>query len=165
MPSIKLGLVIIASLIICSLALYALHLHKQIKNKQQAAQLEEDEKRQLAQANLDKRNNNIIADIRFIAQSLISEQCEVTEAVLRIHHLADALDSDIMQQQQFTTLHQHFNACKTMAIKDSYKELSKKQRFQQDQQRFRLEQENSDQVLAEAQLIIQYSFDNLKNLH
>ena len=70
-----------------------------------------------------------------------------------------------MQLQQFTTLHQHFNACKTMAIKDSYKELSKKQRFQQDQQRFRLEQENSEQVLAEAQLIIQYSFDNLKNLH
>jgi len=165
MPSIKLGLVIIASLIICSLALYALYLHMQIKSEQQATQLKDDEERLLAQKNLDKRNNNIIADIRFIAQSLISEQCEVTEAVLRIHHLADALDSDIMQQQQFTTLHQHFNACKTMAIKDSYKELSKKQRFQQDQQRFRLEQENSEQVLAEAQLIIQYSFDNLKNLH
>jgi len=165
MPSIKLGLVIIASLIIFSLALYALYLHKQIKSKQQAAQLAEDEKRQLAQANLDKRNNNIITDIRFIAQSLISEQCEVTEAVLRIHHLADALDGDIMQQQQFATLHQHFNACRDMAIKDAYKELTKKQRFQQDQQRFRLEQSNKEQVLAEAQLIIQYSFDNLKNLH
>ena len=165
MPSIKLGLVIIASLIICSLALYALFLHVQIKSKQQAAQLEKDEKRLLAQANLDKRNNNIIADIRFIAQSLISKQCEITEAVLRIHHLADALDSDIMQQQQFSTLHQHFNACKSMAIKGAYKELTKKQRFQQDQQRFRLEQDNNKQVLAEAQLIIQYSFDNLKTLH
>ena len=165
MPSIKLGLVIIASLIICSLALYALFLHMQIKSKQQAAQIKDDEERLLAQDNLNKRNNTIIGDIRFIAQSLISEQCEITEAVLRIHHLADALDTDIMQQQQFATLHQHFNACKDMAIKDSYKELTKKQRFQQDQQRFRLEQENSKQALVEAQLIIQYSFDNLKNLH
>jgi hypothetical protein len=165
MPSIKFSLAAIASLIIISLALYAFYLHFQIKNRQKAAQIKDDEERLLAQENLDKRNNNIIKDIRFIAQSLVAEQCELTEAVLRIHHLADALDSDIMQQVEFPTLRQHFNACKSMAIKDTYKALSKKQRFQQDQQRFRLEQENTKQVLAEAQLIIQYSFDNLKKLH
>lgn len=165
MPSIKFGLAIIASLIIISLALYAFYLHTQIKSRQKAAQLKDEEERLLAQENLDKRNNNIITDIRFIAQSLVSEQCEITEGVLRIHHLADALDSDIMLQQKFSTLHQHFNTCKSMAIKEAYKALNKKLRFQQDQQRFRLEQDNKDQVLAEAQLLIQYSFDNLKNLH
>lgn len=165
MPSIKIGLAITAGLIIALLAIYAAYLHIQLKSKQQAAQIKDQEERKLAQENLDKRNNNIIKDIRFIAQALVTEQCEITEGVLRIHHLADALDSDIMQQQIFSTLHQHFNACKSMAIKETYKDLTKKQRFQQDQQRFRLEQENTKAVLAEAQLIIQYSFENLKNLH
>jgi|TARA_B110001454_G_scaffold67508_1_gene65750 hypothetical protein len=165
MPSIKISLIISAALIISGLALYAVYLHLKLKNKQQAAQIKDDEERQLAQDNLDKRNNGIISDIRFIAQSLVTEQCDITEGVLRIHHLADALDTDIMKQQQFSTLHKHFNACKDMAIKEAYQALTKKQRFQQDQQRFRLEQENSKQVLAEAQLIIQYSFNNLKQLH
>jgi hypothetical protein len=70
-----------------------------------------------------------------------------------------------MLEDQFSTIHQHFLACKEMAIKDAYKALAKKQRFQQDQQRFRLEQANETGVLKEAKLIIQYSFANLKNLH
>ncbi|MBA35921.1 MAG: hypothetical protein CMI14_10925 [Oleispira sp.] len=165
MPSIKISLVIIATVIIICLALYAAYLHIQIKSNQKEAQIKDEEERQLAQQNLDKRNNKIIADIRFIAQSLITEQCEITEGVLRIHHLADAIDTDIMQQQQFASLRRHFSATKNMAIKDAYKALTKKERFQQDQQRFRLEQENKEQVLAEVQLIIQYSFNNLQQLH
>lgn len=165
MPTTKIILFILASIIIIALTSYAIYLHLQIKNKQKLALEKDASERELAQQNLDKRNNNLIADIRFIAQSLVTEQCEITEGVLRIHHLADALDTDIMQQQEFSTLHSHFNHCKTMAIKEAYKALTKKQRFQQDQQRFRLEQENKKGVLQEAQLIIEYPFANLKKLH
>lgn len=165
MLSIKIILFIIASTIVIALAAYAFHLHQKIKSNAKEKQESDDAERILAQKNLDKRNNSIIADVRFIAQSLISKQCEMTEAVLRIHHLSDALDTDIMLQQQFSTIHQHFLACKGMAIKEAYKDLPKKLRFQQDQQRFRLEESNQDAVLAEAQLIIDYAFDNLKNLH
>lgn len=165
MLSSKIILLIIASIIIISLAAYALHLNYRVKTLAQEKQINDEAKRILAQQNLDTRNNSIISDIRFIAQSLLAEQCEMTEAVLRIHHLADALDSDIMLQDQFSTIHHHFLACKEMAIKDAYKELPKKLRFQQDQQRFRLEEANNKAVLAEAQLIIQYAFANLKNLH
>jgi hypothetical protein len=164
MLSSKIILFVIAIIIIVSLAAYAFHLHNKVKTLAQENQHKDEAERLIAQQNLDKRNNNIIADIRFIAQSLISEQCEMTEAVLRIHHLSDALDSDLMLQSQFCTIHQHFLACKEMAIKEAYKELSKKLRFHQDQQRFRLEQSNKSAVLAEAQLIIDYSFANLKNL-
>lgn len=165
MPSTKIILLICAVIIVLGLALYALKLTHKIKTIDAEKKLKDEEERLLAQKNLDKRNNSIISDIRFIAQSLISEQCELTEAVLRIHHLSDALDTDIMLQQQFETIHRHFLACKDMAIKEAYKALSKKQRFQQDQQRFRHEEENHNQVLVEAKLIIQYAFDNLKNLH
>ncbi|CCK76424.1 MAG: DUF2489 domain-containing protein [Oleispira antarctica] len=158
-------LLIIACAIITVLAAYAFYLHNKVKAVSKENQDKDDAERLLAQKNLDKRNNGIISDIRFIAQSLLSEQCEMTEAVLRIHHLADALDSDIMLQDQFSTIHQHFTACKNMAIKEAYKELPKKLRFQQDQQRFRLEEANNSAVLDEVQLIIQYAFANLKNLH
>jgi hypothetical protein len=165
MLSSKIILLILATVIIISLAVYAVRLQNKVKTHIQDKQTKDDAERLLAQQNLDKRNNGIITDIRFIAQSLISEQCEITEAVLRIHHLADALDSDLMLQGQFATIHQHFLACKQMAIKDAYKELPKKLRFQQDQQRFRLEEMNRSAVLAETKLIIEYSFANLKNLH
>lgn len=164
MFSTKIILFTLAAIIVMSLAAYALHLHIKIKALAAEKQAKDEAERSLAQSNLDKRNNGIIQDIKFIAQSLISEQCEMTEAVLRIHHLADALDTDIMLQDQFSSIHQHFLACKDMAIKEAYKELSKKLRFQQDQQRFRLEQANQNAVLAEAQLITQYGFDNLKSL-
>jgi hypothetical protein len=165
MLSSKIVLLVIAAIIVIALATYAFYLQNKVKLLAREKKDKDDAERLLAQQNLDKRNNNIIADIRFIAQSLISEQCEMTEAVLRIHHLADALDTDLMLQSQFATIHQHFIACKQMAIKEAYKALSKKLRFQQDQQRFRLEETNNSAVLVEAQLIIDYSFANLKNLH
>jgi hypothetical protein len=165
MLSSKIVLLITAIIIIISLAAYAFHLKNKVKALAQEQKIKDEAERLLAQQNLDKRNNGIISDIRFIAQSLISEQCEMTEAVLRIHHLADALDSDIMLQDQFSSIHQHFLACKDMAIKDAYKELPKKLRFQQDQKRFRLEEANNSDVLNEARLITQYAFTNLKNLH
>jgi hypothetical protein len=165
MPSTKIILIALASILVTALATYAIHLLRKVKTVNNEKQAKDQAERSLAQQNLDKRNNNIITDIRFIAQSLLNKQCELTEAVLRIHHLADAVDSDIMQEDQFSTIHQHFLACKEMKIKDAYKILSKKQQFQQDQQRFRLEQFNQTEVLAEAQLIIQYTFANLKNLY
>lgn len=165
MPFLNTILLSLACLIIMTLAGYALYLHLQIKKNKRNAIEKENAERERAQANLTKRNNGIIADIRFIAQSLISNQCEITEAVMRIHYLADALDSDLMIQDEFAAIHNHFNGCRTMAIKDAYKNLSKKERFQQDQKRFRLEEANRNDVLKEAELIIKYSFSNLKNLH
>jgi hypothetical protein len=165
MPSSKIILIVLASSLVAALATYAIHLLRKVKAVSIEKQAKDQAERLLAQQNLEKRNNNIIKDIRFIAQSLLNEQCELTEAVLRIHHLADAINSDIMQEDQFSAIHQHFLACKEMKIKDAYKALSKKQQFQQDQQRFRLEQSNQTEVLAEAQLITQYPFANLKNLN
>ena len=165
MPVLNTILLSLACLIVITLASYAIYLHLQIKKNKQEAIEKEKAEREIAQENLNKRNNGIISDIRFIAQSLISNQCELTEAVMRIHYLADALDSDLMTQSEFSAIHIHFNGCRNMAIKESYKNLSKKERFQQDQQRFRLEESNRENVLKEAALIIKYSFSNLKNLH
>lgn len=165
MLTTKTILFILAVLIIAALAGYAFFLQREVKKKQQEAIAADTAERELAQQNLDKRNNSIISDIRFIAQALMTEQCEVTEGVLRIHHLADVIDTDLMLQPEFSTLHEHFNQCKDMAIKESYKQLSKKQRFRQDNQRFRLEEQNKDGVLKEAELLIKYSFNNLKKLH
>ena len=165
MPVSNTYLLVTAFLIVAGLSAYAVYLHLQIKKKQQESIAKDKAERELAQQNLDKRNNGIIGDIRFIAQALISEQCEITEGVLRIHHLADALDSDIMLQTESTTLHSHFNQSRDMAIKEAYKNLSKKERFQQDQRRFRLEEANKDNVMKEAKLVVEYSFSNLKKLH
>lgn len=165
MTSVQIILLVLACVIIITLASYATYLHLKVINKQKEAQEKDLAEKQQAQDNLDVRNNNLIADIRFIAQSIATEQCEITEGVLRIHHLADVLDTDIMKQVEFSTIHSHFNSCKGMAIKESYKNLPKKQRFQQDMTRFRLEKDNKDNIIKESALIMKYSFSSLKNLH
>ena len=165
MPSFYSILIVFACLIVIALAGYAFYLHLEVLKKQKHDLEKDQAERKLAQENLDNRNNGIITDIRFIAQSLITQQCEITEGVLRIHHLADALDTDIMKQDQFAAIHRHFNDCKDMAIKEAYKNLPKKERFQQDMKRLRLEEENKDRILEESVLIMKYSFSNLKNLH
>lgn len=165
MPSLKITLFILASLIVAVLAAVALHYHRKAQKHLAKIDQQQQQERQLAQQNLDKRNNELITDIRFIANSMLQQQCELTEGVLRIHHLSDRLDIDIMRQVQFASLHQHFNQTRDMPILDAYKALSKRDRFQLDKKRLELEEANKEAVLAEIKLLVSYSFDSLKQLH
>ena len=165
MPSLKITLLILAGLVILVLGAFALYYHRKAQRHIQDIEQQQEEERRQAQENLDKRNNVLIADIRFIANSMLQDQCELTEGVLRIHHLSDRLDSDIMRQVQFSNLHQHFNQTSDMPILEAYKALSKRDRFQLDKKRFQLEEANREAVLAEIQLLVEYRFDSLKQLH
>jgi len=165
MPSLKISLLILAGLIIVILAVVAVYYHRKANRHLQQIEEQQEQERRQAQENLDKRNNELIADIRFIANSMLQEQCELTEGVLRIHHLSDRLDADIMRQVQFASLHQHFNQTRDMPILDAYKALSKRDRFQLDKKRLQLEATNKDAVMAEVKQLVAYRFDSLKQLH
>ena len=81
------SLMILGLLIIALLAGYAWHLTRKVNAVKQRQQEEE------AQAALQLRNRQLelLQDIRFIARSVLDEQCEITEGVLRIQYLLSAL--------------------------------------------------------------------------
>ena len=79
-----------------------------------------------AEQKLRERQLDLLEDIRFIARSVLAEQCEITEGVMRIHYLLTGLDSATWQRDELATLREHQRATCGMPIMDAYKALSKR---------------------------------------
>ncbi len=154
-------LLALACIIILALLYYAWTLHSQLKrieNEQALAQAAAEQK-------LRERQLDLLEDIRFIARSVLAEQCEITEGVMRIHYLLTGLDSATWQRDELATLREHQRATCGMPIMDAYKALSKKEQFQVDNERFRLENKNRDALLRELKWLAQHNFPSLTLLH
>ncbi|MGL5949416.1 MAG: DUF2489 domain-containing protein [Aeromonas sp.] len=73
-------------LIILALALYAGRLLFQLKQRQTAQQ-------QAQRAGIAARNARILESVQIIAKAMQSEQCDLSEGVIRLTHLLDALQT------------------------------------------------------------------------
>lgn len=151
---------VLAIVIVILLALWAARLQWQLRQRaqQQAEQIEQEARQ--AQEKTDKRYQELSSDIQFIARSMLQKQCEITEGVMRIHVLADALDTDTMLQPAFSTLHGHFLQVKQFPIMQAYKDLSRKEQFKIDRLRDKLEQENEAAILQELETLLSQRFVN-----
>ena len=149
---------IIGLIIIASLAGYAWHLTRQVKRAQQ--QTEQQQQQEAAQAahNLRQKQLELVTDIRFIARSVLAQQCEITEGVLRIQYLMNGLDPDAWQLSELHHVRAHYDATRHMPILDAYKKLSKKEQFKIDQQRWTLEKQHQEAIEKELTWLVSYSF-------
>ncbi len=148
------SLMILGLLIIALLAGYAWHLTRKVNAVKQRHQEEE------AQAALQLRNRQLelLQDIRFIARSVLDEQCEITEGVLRIQYLLSALDPAVWEQDELRAVRSHYQSTASMPILDAYKQLPRKEQFKLDQQRWALEKENQPVIERELRWLVSYSF-------
>lgn len=144
---IALSIIIVLS---CVAGYYQFKLYKVNKNKQLQAKLNQ-------QAWLEHRNK-LITDIRFIAQSITQEQCEITEGCMRLQYLITRIDDSQNITEEFQHIFAHFNATKHMPIKEAYKALNKKEQFKLDKERANLETQNSPLVISDCKRLIGYSF-------
>ena len=164
MPDIKMLLLLSAAFIIITLVCVAIYYQNKVNKAQQEQHAEDQAEHALAQKNLAQRNQNIINDVRFIARAMLSEQCEITEGVLRMHHLCNALDAQIMLLLSFSAIHQHFLDCQDLPIKEAYKALDKKARFRCDNLRWTLEAKNKKAILDNTAALLDYEFKGLQPL-
>jgi len=151
-------LVITATIILAALvataAYYLIKLRK-VKH-QQAEQI---------QRNKDawqKHRDELASDLRFIANSMLQGQCEITEGCLRIKVLMDRLDDELQHKPKFKTIQAHFAQTITMPTHEAYKALTRQEQFKQDKQRFALEEANREQVLIEVKILSEYKFHILQ---
>lgn len=151
-------LVIIAIAILIALgataAYYVLKLRK--VKQQQAEQIQRNK------AAWQKHRDELAADLRFIANSMLQGQCEITEGCLRIKVLMDRLDDELQHKPEFKTIQTHFAQTISMPTHEAYKALSRQEQFKQDKQRFALEEANREQVLIEVKTLSEYKFDILQ---
>lgn len=154
-------LIVLAALIVLGLAGYAAYLATQLK---QAKQLLEQRQQQAA-ANAEQKllafQQELIKDIHFIARAVLSEQCEITEGVLRLHYLINALDRPTWEHSALTTLRMHYQATRDMPILEAYQALSKQEQFALDNQRYRLEAEHKEALNKELTWLLAHNFPNV----
>lgn len=147
--------------IILGLAAYAWRLSQQVKQQQQRQQQE----MAAAADQLREKQRELQQDISFVARAVLAEQCEITEGVMRIHHLLSGLDPDVWHGSELTTLRRHYDKTQHMPILDAYKKLDKKQQFQIDKQRWGLESEHKAAIELELQWLVAYQYPNVTLFH
>lgn len=146
---IILGLVIIAIL-----SGYAINLLLKIKQQKQLKQQNQQQQEQAANDRLEK----LLDNIRYIAQAMLEERCELSEGVMRIAKLFGILGLSDKVSSDFPALFKHYDTIKDHPIKEQRKSLSKQQRMKLDYQRMLSESALEPAILKEAEHLSQYQF-------
>ncbi len=154
MTLLHISLLIAALLIIAVLAGYAVYLLRKVREQEARMQQEEAE----AELQLRQHQQELVKDIRFIARSVLQEQCDISEGVLRLEYLLRGLDPDMWQRNELESLRDHHQEISDMPILDAYRALTPKQQFELDKKRFRLEETNKSAIERELHWLVEYRF-------
>jgi hypothetical protein len=151
---------IVAVLVIASLAFYAGKLLKQL-----STQKEQQKQAQVAsQLALNKHDKKILSSVLLITRAMKEKQCEFDEGCWRISVLLSSLKTQSGLELQFPSIFALYNQIKEFSILGERKKLSKKERMQQDYQRFKAESELHDSILVELSALFQFTNEQITHL-
>ncbi|NRA71796.1 MAG: DUF2489 domain-containing protein [Gammaproteobacteria bacterium] len=148
-------LLIIAALIVISLAVYAGNLLSQVatQKKAQTAQL-------IAQEQLvTNRNEKIAESIRLIAKAIVEQQCEISEGVIRIARLLETFHhiGDRHFPAAYPNLHDLDQRLSQFPTHQGYKDLKRQQRMRFDVQRAQWEDELKQPITQECESLLNFN--------
>ena len=153
---------IIATVIVVFLAIYARKLVKQL-----TAQKEQQDKAALAQQNaLNGHDKKVFQSILLITRAMEEEQCEFDEGCWRLSVLLASLktieNSEV--ETKFTAIFALYNEISSFSIMKDRKNLAKKERMQQDFKRMSAEANLHDDIVKDLGVLHQYARDNINRL-
>lgn len=135
-------LIILAVLVLLSMAAYAVSLF--LKVKQQALQIQQAK---------NQRYQRVSESIEIIARAMLAEQCGLSEGVLRLKPLLDVLGKKLAAFPAMWALYQ---VVEDMPILDARKELKRNERMKLDLEREAKEAELDEVIKDElSQLLVQ----------
>ena len=147
---ITLGLVLIAALLWL--------ITWQLKTQQRAREAHEARVAEL-QAKAQEQRDYLIESVRVISLAIGDGQCEPAEGCIRLKKLLDHLAPHLHEHEQFSIFNRIYEATKHMPILEEWKKLKLKQRFELTQEREALEAQHRDEIVAAAQALSQYRFE------
>lgn len=145
-------LIVLAVAIVLSLASYAAYLLFKLKQQTQTQQQASIEREQLAT----QKHQAVLTDIRYIANAMLEERCELSEGVMRIGKLFDALSLSEQVSPDYPNVFQHYACIQHHPIKEARKALPKQQRMKLDLQRMKSEAALEEKILAEVKQIAKF---------
>ena len=138
----------VMSLVVLVLAIYLgfllSELKKQKKHKEKI-QSELDSRRR-------KRDAGIYESLRIISLATIQDQCEVSEACIRIYKLLSLLDN-FSFKPEYEIFNEMYDELKDFAYLEKRDQLSKQERFEQDGKRFAIENNHRDAFLESCKVL------------
>lgn len=135
-------LLILAILIILSMAGYAFYLWRQVQ-KQNA----------LIKKKQSDRLLRLIESVELIARAMKQEQCDLSEGVIRLHYLLGTLGQPKLAD--FPSMQALFDVVQEMPILDERKNLKKSERMKQDLARLRAEADLREKIYLEIDQLLE----------
>lgn len=135
-------LLILAILIILSMAGYAFYLWRQVQ-KQNA----------LIKKKQSDRLLRLIESVELIARAMKQEQCDLSEGVIRLHYLLGVLGQPKLAD--FPSMQALFDVVQDMPILDERKNLAKNERMKQDFARLRAEADLREKIHQEIDQLLE----------
>lgn len=157
MNATYISLISVGLLIITALSLYALRLTRQVREHEQKL----EEEAASAASKMRTRQLESIQDIHFLCRSVLSDQCDITEGILRLHYALNSLHPELWFTEQLNSVRNHHQATSDMPILDAYKKLNPKQQFEIDKTRWQLEEQNKNSIHKELAWLSHYEFPEI----
>lgn len=137
----RIFLFVLAALIILSMAGYAARLWLKIYRQN----------RQIKQAQA-VRFERILESVEIIAKAMLSEQCDLSEGVLRLKPLLDVLGKPL---NRFAAMWALFETVQDMPILEARKQLKRNERMKFDLEREAKEVELAEQIKTELAVLLE----------
>jgi hypothetical protein len=148
-------LAITAVVIILALSGTAIYYSLKVRTLEKTQQIENEKNKALQLEKQQATQNKLLDDCKFVAKALTANQCELTEACLRIITLRDHLPQSLQGQLQFKAMQAVYDATWELPTHQAYKDLDKQTRFKQDSLRLRTEAKHDEEVRKEATALIE----------
>jgi hypothetical protein len=152
--------IILAVVILATLAFYAAKLLRQLtkqKKLQQQAEL-------ARQQGLASHDHKVLASVHIITRAMKEEQCDFSEGCWRLSVLLFSLKMSSELDLQFPAIFKLYNEIKHLSILDGRKKLAKTHRMKQDYQRITLEAQLHSEIVKELDLLQQYTVERMSIL-
>lgn len=147
-------LLAIAGVIVVGLAAYAMTLRKEVKRRE-AFRLDEDRRAQ----------QNSLENLDYVASALVQEQVEITEGSWRCKVLLEIVDPSLAERPEFQAFAEVYNRTRHLKTHSARKQLTPRERMQEDKERLAVEDEMRADVLAAAQAVMQWRAKGASALH
>lgn len=149
-----LAFLIVGIIIILALSVYAFSLRKEVKRRDAFLLDEELRAKQNSLENLD-----------YIVNALVQEQVDITEGAWRCKVLLEIIDPSLVERPQFQAFADVYNRTRHLKTHSARKQLSPRDRMQEDRERLAVEDEMRPAVLAAAEAVIRWRAKGASALH
>lgn len=150
--------IVLAVILIVSLASYAGKLLLAVKAQTKANKLQLLQREQLLQAHDEK----ILLSVAIIVKAMQAQQCDLSEGCWRTSVLIDSLNTSTQLAAKFPAIYGLYSKVKDMAIMDERKKIAKQQRMREDYNRLKFEAEYQEAIFQDLKLLAEFTNTKIK---